>query len=398
MMARAQLYKTALAAAALLGAAATASALDFGALLTNDSTFTGNKADALVLDQKDAASAWLRVPFNKAGTAYFAAEGLYQFERNPINISADKDDVGDAENASAIDVDLAKLSASFGAGSGTLTLAGGRFSTADVSGVIYNQNADGAFVGYESPVLSASVYGAYTGLLNARTVSMLDDVTEEDTEKLYQLATKYVVTTATLSLPNLVASQTLTAQFLGTFRLEDDSYNRLYAALALNGPLARQLFYSASSTLGICMYDGDTDLSNLTKASLSLYTGAKGLALTATGVYASGEQGPFKAFTGFTSQTAVKALSGRTEYTGLAKGGLAASVKPVATVLVVLSGDAIFDAADSSVSYEGFQWQASANWQIASDVSVCASAYQYRDKDNSYRDKSCVDFYAAIAF
>ena len=384
--------------AALLGAAATAGAADFGALVTNDSTFTGNKVSELTLDQMNAASAWLRIPFNNAGSAYFTAEGLYQVERTPIAITADKDDVGDAENESAIDVDLVKLAASFGAGSGTVTLAGGRFSTADVSGVIYNQNADGAFVGYESPTLTASLYGAYTGLLNTRTVTMLDDVTEEDTEKLYQLSTKYAVATATVSLPNLVANQTITAQFLGTFRLEDDSYNRLYAALALNGPLARQLFYTASSTLGIRMYDGDTELSNLSKASLTLYTGVKGLTFAANGVYASGEQGPFKAFEGFTSQTAVKAYSGRTEYTGVVKGGLSASVKPVENVLAVFSGDAIFDAQDSSASYEGFQWQANLNWQVVSDVSLCATMYQYYDNDDSDRNKTGMNLYAAISF
>ena len=393
-----QLGRTAMAAALLAGATTLASAADFGALVTNDSTFTGNKASELELDQKNTASAWLRIPFNNAGTTYFTVEGLYQFERTPINISKD-DDVGDAENQPLFDVDLAKFAASAGAGAGTFSLALGRFSTSDLTGIIYNQNADGALLSFESPVFALSLYGAYTGLLNARAVSMLDDITEEDTEKLYQLATKYAIGSATLSLPHFAAGQTLSAQFLGTFRLEDEDFNRMYATLALNGPLSTRLFYTLSSTLGISSYaDEDKEYSNLSKASLTLYTGVKGITFTANGVYASGEQGPFKSFTGFTSQTAVKALSDRTEYTGLIKGGLGMSIKPFASVLLSGGCEAILTALDTSIEYEGFQYQAALGWQVVSDVSLSASIYQYYDKENSERDKTGINLYAAISF
>ena len=385
--------------AALTWSAGTAAySLDFGALLSNDSAFVGNKMNELALEQTDTASAWLRLPLGEK--AYFATEGFYRFERLPIDLF-DVDEVPDeANDESAFDLSLAKVQATVPAGKGICTLSAGRFGMVDATSDIFNQNADGLSAGYASPVINLSVYGAYTGLLNTRTVAMLNEanIAPEDTEKKYELAEKYAVAAATLSLPNFVGSQTATLQALGTFRLEEESFNRLYATLACNGPLHPRLYYTLSSTLALRQYDGDRDLANLTKASLALYTGAKSLAFTANAVYASGKQGPFKAFQGFTSRTAVKANNGRTEYTGLCRGGLGLSLRPAKNLLLAAGGDAVLDAQDSSVTYEGFQWQASANWQIASDVSVCASAYQYRDKDNSYRDKSCVDFYAAIAF
>lgn len=394
-----KLKSRALVASLAFSVAAAAYAADYGALVTNDTSFSGQKVSELVLDQTNAISAWLRVPFNNAGTAYFTMEGLYQFERNYINVS-DVDNLPDEQTESIADIDLVKFAAARDVASGSLSFAAGRFATADMSGFVYNQNADGLFLSYESPVIAVSAYGAYTGLLNKRAVTMLSErgSAVEDTEKLYELADKYAVAAATLSFPNIVANQTVTAQFLAAIRLQDEAFNRMYGELSFNGPLVRNTFYSLTSVLGIRNYDGDTDISNLTKANLSLHTGKKALTFGLNGVYASGEQGPFTAFEGFTSQTAVRSSAGRAEYTGLVKGGASVSLKPVNTFLAVLSGEAVFDAQSSSAAYEGFQWQANVNWQIVSDVSVSATFGQYFDNDIAPRDKTICDLYAAISF
>lgn len=388
-------YLTTVSAALLLSAAYS---LDFGALLANDSNFTGNKMSELQLDQVDTASAWLKVPLS--ANSYFATEGMYRFEKKWIDLFDVEEKEKEAADESALDLSLAKFSLLLPAGSGSLAVSAGRFATSDATSVIYNQTADGLTITYATPYLNFSLYGAYTGLLNNRTVAMLNEsgYAEDDPGKKYALAAKYAVAAVTSSFSNFVGSQTVTLQALGAWRLEGDSFNRMYATLAFNGPLLPRLFYTLSSTLGLRQYDGENELSNLSKATFAFYTNLKSLSLTAHALYASGSQGSLKAFESVTSQTAVKAFSGRTEYTELLRAGLAASIKPVRQLLLTAGGDVILDAAASTPAYEGFQWQANASWQIVSDVALCASAYQYFNNDDDQRNKSSIDLYAAISF
>ncbi|MCR5725289.1 MAG: hypothetical protein K6G80_09415 [Treponema sp.] len=391
--------KTALLFCGAFSLAAAAWSMDFGALAANSSVLEGNKASEMKLDQNDSISAWIRIPFGKS--AYFTTEGLYRYKTKYIDVFNVEEEAKDPDDESLFDLSLAKLSVNHVTqGGGTVLLAAGRFGTADATGIIYSQTADGVSAGYASPYINLSAYGAYTGLLNTRTVSMLDEsgYAPEDPEKKYELADKYVIGLGTVSVPNVFRNQTVTAQVVGAFRTEKERFNRMYATIAFNGPILPRLYYTVSSSLGLRQFDGENDLTNLSKGSLALYTGIHALTFTVNALYASGEQGPFKAFESITSQTAVKSYGERTEYTGLFLAGLSTSVKPVRQLLLSLGADAIFDAQESTCKYEGFQWQTGANWQIASDVSLCLSAYQYKDKEDSAYDKSSASLYAAISF
>ena len=390
----------AFAALLFTGAIYTASAVDFGGMITNDSKFTnvagyGNGFGKLALNQKNAASLWLRTPFNQKGTTYFTAEGLFQWERKYFNLSG-LDDLQD-KNLFAADVDLFKFATQVDTESGKFNVTAGRFFVSDLSGLVFSQTADGLLLSYEVSRLRVSAYGGYTGLLNARVVSILDPSFVEDTDKIYQLAAKYAV--GALSLSFAAANQTISAQFLGAFRLENETYNRMYGELSLGGPLFSTVYYNLNGTLGFASYDGgDMNMGLLGKAGLTYYAPVKSLAIGVNGVYASGEQGSFKPFAGFTSQTATNALSGWTEYTGIIRTGLAMSLKPVSNLLLGATGDVIFNAAES-IEYEGFQYGLNANWQIVSDVSLGATMYQYYDKEDSdSRNKSCIQLKAAISF
>ncbi len=387
-----------LSTALALASLSAAYSIDFGALLSNDSNLTGNKYAKLMLDQSDTASAWIKVPLGK--DAYFTTEGMYRFEKKWIDLFDVEENAKSADDESCVDLSLAKFQLQKELPSGLFTLSAGRFATADTTSVIYAQAGDGVALTYAIPGLQLSAYGAYTGLLNTRTVSILneDGYADEEPSKKYDFAAKYAVAALTASATGFIGSQTASIQALGAFRLEDESFNRLYATLAFSGPVLPRVYYTASSTLALRTYDGENELSNLTKASLTLFAEPKSLSLSAAAVYASGEQGPFKAFEGVTSQTAVRALNGRTEYTGLIKAGLAASAKPCRTLLTALGADLIFDAADTAVGYEGFQWQLSASWQLVSDVSLSLLTYQYYDVDDDDRNKSCIDISCAIAF
>lgn len=374
---------------AATAAVSAAAAVDFGGAFDNDSKFSGNTTSDLKCDQKDTVSAWIRTPFDNDGNTYFVAEALYQYEN----------DFATETKTNVIDVDLCKFGWSKVSGSNKMSLAAGRFSSFDLSGIVFNQTADGILFRVEMPRFTAAAYAGYTGLLNAQMVTILSPAGESfnvDTDKAYVCAAKYGIASLSLSLPYCIANQTVSAQFFGTFRLEDNSYNRMYGTIGINGSIIPSLFYNLTSTLGMTSYDGASyDLSNLTAASVTLYP-AKTVSVGLNGVYASGEQGPFKAFTGFTSATASNALD-EPQYTGIAKCGLSATVKPVKSVLAGASADIVFNALDS-VEYGGFQYKINASWQIVSDVQAGAVFYQYKDNDNSDRDKSCVQLKAVITF
>lgn len=375
---------------------ATASAIDFGGMLANDSKFTGNAFSELILDQRDDLSAWLHIPLNEKGTTYFATEGLFQFERKDIDLF-NTFDGRDSYNASALDISLFKFVTTVERDTYKLTLSAGRFFTTDITGIIFSQNADGVLLSYETALLHLSAYGAYTGLLNLRTVSMIGETEAEDYDKLYQLAAKYAIGSLSLTFPTLFANQTIGAQFLGTFHLEDETNTNLYVELGITGPLFATVYYAVNTTLGLSKQgSNDMEVANLTKGSVQYYAPFANAVLSLNGVFASGN-GNDHNFTGFTSQTAVNALSGRTEYTNLLKTGLSASLKPVQNVLVGATADVICNTADS-FAYEGFQYGLSADYQVVSDASVGVSMYQYFDKDDDNRNKSCVQLKAAIAF
>ena len=177
----------------------------------------------------------------------------------------------------------------------------------------------------------------------------------------------------------------------------------MYAELSLGGPLFSTVYYNVNGTLGLSSYDGgDMDMGLLAKANVVYYAAVKNITIGINGVYASGEQGGLKPFLGFTSQTATNALSTRkndleTQYTGLIKAGLAASVKPVKNLLLGATGDVILNAA-KDIEYEGFQYGLNLNWQVVSDVSLGAVWYQYFDDETSDRNKNCVQLKAAISF
>ena len=372
-------------------------AAEFGGLFSNESKFSGPDFGDMTLDQSDTLSAWVRVPFSKAGTSYFIAEGLFKFEQTPL-----LDDKADPENISAFDVDLFKVVSQKTIENGTLTFSAGRFATHDLSTMVFSQMADGALLTYDSTTVGFSAYAAYTGLLNGRTVSMItpDDKWFEKKDKLYQLAEKYAVAAVGVNFPNFAANQTFALQVMDAYRLEGDKFNRLYGEIQLNGPIASNFYYILNSVFNYNMLEiggeSDTAIANLSRIALSWYPGVYNMAFTLNGVYASGEQGPFESFCGFTSQTAVNLSDGNTEYSNLVKGGLTASIKPVANLLIAASGDAVFDA-EKDIKYLGVFANFSVVYQVVSDVQAGLSSYLFKGDDSAF-DKAAITASLAISF
>ncbi|MCR5046123.1 MAG: hypothetical protein K6A42_06070 [Treponema sp.] len=384
-----KLFKISLAFFALALASASLFAIDFGGALSSASKFKGNKFSNLKFDQVNDLNLWVKVPFKNDGSIYFTAEGLYEFEASDTDIF------------NRLDLSLFKFQGLFKFKQNKLNLSAGRFSYSDITGVILNQNADGLFVNYEGSYFMASAYASYTGLLNAAIVKMLDhpsDAFKHDTNAVYELAQKYFLASASFSLPYLFSCQNLTAQFLGAFKVEGKSYNRMYASLSFGGPLYKTLYYSLASTLGMQNFDGGSfDISNMSSAKFSWFLPFKDLTVNGGAVYASGSHGPFEAFRGFTKMDAYNALN-EPQYSGLVKFSLSASAKPINVLLIYGGADAILNAASTSIKYKGFQYSVGADWQIFSDVKAGLSFLQYFDNDNSDLDKIQISLNASIIF
>ncbi|MBQ9282757.1 MAG: hypothetical protein IJ207_11285 [Treponema sp.] len=404
-----ELLKKSLICAFALASAGMLSALETGGLVTNDTTFANEEKDgSLKLNQKNGASLWLRAPLSEDGSSYFSAEGSFTSEY----IASEED--SDKKLKLTLDATLFKLVLQKQLDSAEINFSAGRFYNSDLTGIIYTQNGDGAKIEAAFPRFEITAFGAYTGLLNAKNVTIIDfpessELTTDLTDKektLYVTAKKFVVGSLTFTLPNIFANQTIAMEGLGAFSLESTKYNRVYGTLALTGPIVSPMFYNLSSSIGMFKYeDSDWEKSNLTTASISVYPDFKSMSLSLNGLYASGSQGSFKPFQGFTSGTAVSSLL-EPEYTALAKAGLSASIKPVQNVLLAASGDIVFDAAagdeGNKIEQAGFEYSVSVNIQALSDVSLGAGLTQYIGKEDYEgtigASKTQIKISAAIAF
>ena len=397
-------FKTFISSAAVFMALSQAFSVETGGLLTNDSKLANVEKDgSLKLDQKNGVNFWLRAPLNEEGTSYFAGEASFQTEYDTAETDSDK------KLKLYADLNLFKFVFKNELDSGNIQFSLGRFFNSDLTGLVYSQNADGLRFDANLPRVALTLFGSYTGLLNAKTVSMLEIDSPDTTDKektVYVLAHKYAVGGLTFSLPHFAAGQTLSLEGLATLSLESTKYNRFYGTFALNGPIVSPVFYSISSTIGFAKYDEqDMVKGNLSKASISVYPDFKSMSVSLNGVYASGKQGPFEAFQGFTSSTAANSLS-EPEYSGILKAGLSATIKPVSNLLLSAGGDVLFTTIggeeSNKIEQAGFQYSAGFNWQIVSDVSLGANFLQYIGKEDYETQfgagKTQLKISAAIAF
>ena len=373
----------------LAAAVLPASAIEFGGTLGDTTKFTGAAIKDLSLDQTNTLTTWVRAPFNNAGTVYLAAEGLFKYEyiqtTNSYLLTAD--------------VDLFKFgSTSKFKGNKTLTISAGRFYESDATNVILAQTCDGALVQFKMKRLNLSAFGGYTGLLNAKQITILNSASSSysyNTTSMYAFAAPYAICAAGISAPYLFANQSIGLQFFSFFGTASTTsgYNRLYGTLTLNGPLASNIFYTMTETIGSSTI---ASLSNLSQLQISYYPNFKSASINVTGIYASGNNGPFKTFTGFTSNTATLAIDSP-EYTGLIKAGLSASIKPISQLYIAAGCDCIFACPESTVSYDGFQFYGNTLYQLFTDVQLGLSGQQYFDV-NKETDKTCFTVKAVISF
>lgn len=337
-------------------------AFDYGAVISNDTTFKSDDQDKNKLKQYDIVSLWLKTPVGKDVNNYIAAEGMYKFKYLQTTKTT----------GNYLDLNLLKFAYLKSFENGTFNLSLGRFAVADSTGLIFAQNADGVFASYEALGLNVSLYSAYTGLLNGNIVEMNNspDFEGVDETKVYSLADKNVVAMLTVSAKNLFANQTLTSQALASFSVEGNTYNRIYGTVGLSGPIVGKLLYDVKASYAFIAYNGEeAGTTPFVKAKLGYYFDKGSVAANA--VYAG------KNFVSITNFVALNSVV-EPGYSDMLKVGLSGTYKPESNLLMTAFADLAFDGQDN-YAVKGFQYGISTEYQIWSDFCIGLNWVQYFD-------------------
>lgn len=365
---------------------ASAFAAEFGGTLGESVEIYTNDFDPVAMEEKTKLTLFFRTPLGPS--SYFVAEGKVAPTYDVNDIS----EFGDGDFLCPIDLTLFKYAYSMKTGaSSSLNIVAGRFGIVDASGYILNLPADALSVSYNSQNIVAGGYVGYTGLQNGINTVLLNGDLDDVDNDYYFCSSPFLLGQASVTFPYLFLNQSLGVEGLcaiGTKGPNGDNtdYNRFYGTLSLAGVLGARKFYNLSTTFGAEVIDGDFDkVSNLTQLSFTCYIPEfYDCQLTFSGVYASGEQGPFAAFKGISSIESSFAMYAP-DYSGLIKAGACATVKPMVNMLASLGADVIISCPDDSFEYAGVQVYGGLIYQIYTDLELGLSLHQYigdDDKDN----------------
>ncbi|MCR5217932.1 hypothetical protein [Treponema sp.] len=375
--------------------------LETKGIISNESqlSFSENDYSVPSLVQKDSLTASLRQPLSQSGKTYFSAEAMVSFEYDRTFSDPAYDDT-----EILADLTLFKLASKIPVNKANFCIAAGRFSMADATSRIYNQNADGILLQYLSPYIELNAYGAYTGLLNAKTVTILTPVASaygsNSDKDFYDFATAYIAGALSIKFPYLLFNQSITAECFafistegpGEMTAEDDK--RIYGTLALDGPLSSSFFYNASTSF-LFSEEMDYKAANYSAIKADIFP-SESFMLSVSGCYASGKQGAFEAFTTFTASTAGLNVSEK-KYNALAMGGLACAARISPEVILNLGGDILFDIPETEAEYSGTQVSAALTYQAFTDLSLSLSAQTFI-ADKEEESKSTFKLMLSLAF
>lgn len=370
----------------LIASSVSVSAFETGFIL-GDSTVgkvDKNINNKLNLEQSEFLKGNFRAPLSEDGLSFVSAEGTAK-HKLLRNFGADT-----TENSLILDVDLLKLSTvkKFDS-SHILEFSAGRFFIADASGAVFTQPCDGAFAKFSSPKIEASVYGGYTGLLNAKNISIKNtegSVFSGAGKEIYDFTSAYFVGSATVSAPFVFANQSVILEGLAVIGCEGPAdvikdKNRIYGTFGINGPLSNSVFYSASATIESVDSNG---IGLLGRMSVSSFFDWKNASVSFNSMYSSGASGSLEPFIGVTQQTVCNS-SDELDLSGVMKFGISASILPKNSVLCSLGADVVMKDNGAEYEYYGMQFVGGVNCQIYSDVSfgINGSAFVGNDENTN---------------
>lgn len=362
-------------------------AFEWGGLVDNNSTINiySNTENPWGFKQANSVYLWASSPLNKDGNVYIKGEGMYQFVLNAPG----------TQISNLADLDLFKIAGDFQNNSGTISFALGRFFISDLSGVVFAQNCDGAYVKYAGQKFGISAYAGYTGLLNSNTVTMLNAEGKAfaPANKVYALSTPFMPVAATVSLPNLFLNQTLSISANVFTDFSDAKSNRYYGALSLSGPLSSKVYYTLITDFGTENFKG---LMNYSKADMAIFASATKM-ITFSAEYASGNHAGMVPFLGVSSHPAYSA-SQDAETTGVLVPSVGANLALTDNMLLSTGVKFPFTCPEKEIKASGVQLDVNYLFTVLSDVQIGASVSGFKGFNGSELDKFSATLKAAVSF
>lgn len=351
-------------------------AVDYGGLVSSDSTFDKFGSENLVFTEKLDSSLYLKVPFTTDGSASLSTEFVYRFQWS------------DSQIDHFINLPLLKFNYSAHLDTGLMHIAAGRFSMADGSGKIFSQTSDGLFGSYSASMFMVSAYCGYTGAVSRNFTTMNEmGITQYSgfASDVYTSSLPYVVAGAELTLPNLFWGQSVGIGSWNFIGIQNLKSNKLYGTLALSGPIAGNLYHNTTAIFAGILGGDAWNFAGLASSQLTYYFDYKGLAANLGLTYASKE---------FQTVTVTTGLIRSEPWTNLFVPAISMSILPLPSLYMAAETN-IALLADGE--YTGIGLAGVVGYQLFSDVAFSVSAGHFFAKEQ-LKKQTKISIKAAISF
>ncbi|MCQ2575596.1 MAG: hypothetical protein MJ162_02560 [Treponema sp.] len=360
-------------------------AIEWGGVVKNNSQVSTPDFSSASINQADELYLWANQPLTEDGSIYASGEVFYSFKY--------AGSLPGAVVSNVIDCDLLKVSGAFELGENAFGFNAGRYFVSDNSGAVFSQVSDGASVSFALPMLSLSAYAGYTGLLNGKSVTLLDSsaAAYSADEGIYVLSHGFIPVIADISFPVLFGNQSLALQCAAFIDTGAEKDNRYYGNLVISGPVANAVYYKAS------VVAGSTNFKNvMCYSAADLYVFPTDSFMINAGVeYASGNNGPFAPFAGISSRQVSSALSGpETSGVVLVKANMGISNNALYTGA---GAKIVMDCMDS-FGMKGVEGTCTVSYNIFSDLQVGLDVAGYYDLSASSDSNYSATVRVAMSF
>ncbi len=341
----------------------------------------------------EGLSLWAKQSLDKEGLYNFGIQGSYLFKASK-RIAPKNNWSANIQNI--LDIDLLKFSFLIPVKDSGLSISVGRYSLADVTGLILNQNLDGIYISYESYKkmnFSTHFSIAYTGLLNAYTTPMNAKVSYSS-NKVYKLAANCIALTGFFNIPVSKYQHSISLDLNSFIDIKNSGRTKTYLTALANGPIYSNLYFILSAT-GKLESGGSSKLRGgfALNADLAYYFYKKTSKVGFKTQWFSGGTNSFNSFT-VTNTSKVKFKPVR----NLWKTALYFGIKPIedlslnTELALMCSGKK----SGSASLYKGLEWNFSANYVLLSDIYIGFDGGVFIDRnknvDTSLKLKAMLSF------
>lgn len=346
-----KLLKNILCLSLMFFVASFAFSVNFGANLNStfgifDSNVFPSKESNMLLSEK--VDLWMVNSFNE--NVLLRVQGSYElgcdFETiyNQLDLSCLKLEMGfDISRDSTINVDF------------------GRFYVSDSDSTVYGNLIDGVNASLSLDDVEVDLFCGYTGLLNANSISIVNSSKEKDSNKIYSLASGFLVAGNSLVANDIWQNNSISYDVFAFLPMEkaENRSTSIYGKASFFGNINTAFYHDFSAILGL-FYGEKTTTGFVLNGNFGWYPSFKNSTLGLNVLYASENYYPF-------IDSGI-VMGEDISLNGLLKIGINGSIKPLSNLYIGIMGDFVMDSKENKIAPDCFQWSSSLSWQIFSDM------------------------------